>query len=216
MNYIEIYNANKTIGDKQILKNISLTVEPGKIYGFVGGNGSGKTMLFRAISGLITLDSGTITIGGKVLGQGISFPENLGLVIENIGLWPYLSGQKNLLMLARIKNIIGMDEIKASISRVGLNPDEKKSYGKYSLGMKQRLLIAQALMEKPDLLILDEPTNSLDADGVELIRSILLEEKQRGATILLASHNAEDISSLCDVIYRVRAGEVTMDGGAAV
>jgi ABC-2 type transport system ATP-binding protein len=215
MAYIEIDGACKEAKGRKLLDNVTLAIDKGLIYGFVGVNGSGKTMLFRAISGLISLDSGTIAVDGKVLGKEISFPENLGLIIENVGLWPYMSGVKNLEMLAKVRNVIGAEEIKNAISRVGLDPGEKKSYRKYSLGQKQRLLIAQALMEKPELLVLDEPTNALDKDGVELIRSILLEEKRRGATILLASHNSEDISGLCDEVFQVRAGQVSKSGGVA-
>lgn len=208
MGYLEVTNLSKNIGQNEILKNINLNLEKGTIYGFFGMNGSGKTMLFRALCGLIKPTSGTITINNKVLHRDISFPESIGVIIESPGFWDHYTGFENLKVLSSIKNIIGDEDIRKSIKRVGLDPDDRRIYKKYSLGMKQRLAIAQAIMERPDIIILDEPTNSLDENGVQLVREILLEEKKRGALILIASHNKDDIDILSDVKYKVDNGSV--------
>lgn len=206
--YIQIENLTKQIDEETVLNHISLEIPKQSITGFVGRNGSGKTMLFRAVSGLITPTEGRIFVDGKELGKDISYPPSMGLMIENIGLWSYMSGFECLQMLAEIKNEIGKEEILRTLERVGLNPNSKKRVGKYSLGMRQRLVIAQAIMEKPALLILDEPTNSLDEDGVELLHKILLEERERGATILMASHDKAEIEALCDTTYKMASGKV--------
>jgi len=205
---VEIYHLTKIIKGKTILDDITLELERGKIYGFFGRNASGKTMLFRAICGLIKPTRGEVRVFGKRIGVDVSFPESLGLIIENVGFWEQWTGFQNLKFLASIKNIITDEDIRAAIRRVGLDPDDKRIYGKYSLGMKQRLGIAQAIMEKPQLIVLDEPTNSLDEEGVGLVRNILLEEKERGATILIASHIKEDIDLLCDEKFKVEAGRI--------
>lgn len=208
MGYLEVTNLSKNIGQNEILKNINLNLEKGTIYGFFGRNGSGKTMLFRALCGLIKPTSGTITINNKVLHRDISFPESIGVIIESPGFWDHYTGFENLKVLSSIKNIIGDEDIRKSLKRVGLDPDDRRIYKKYSLGMKQRLAIAQAIMERPDIIILDEPTNSLDENGVQLVREILIEEKNRGALILIASHNKDDIDILSDVKYKVDDGSV--------
>lgn len=208
MGYLEVTNLSKNIGQNKILKNINLNLEKGTIYGFFGRNGSGKTMLFRALCGLIKPTSGTITIDNKVLHRDISFPESIGVIIESPGFWDHYTGFENLKVLSSIKDIIGDEDIRKSIKRVGLDPDDRRIYKKYSLGMKQRLAIAQAIMERPDIIILDEPTNSLDENGVQLVREILIEEKKRGALILIASHNKDDIDILSDVKYKVDDGSV--------
>ena len=208
MIYLEARQLTKVLKGNTVLDDVSFTLETSRIYGFVGRNGAGKTMLFRAVSGLIHPTFGKVMVNGKHLGRDISFPESIGLVIENIGLLPEFTGLKNLRMLAKIKNTITEEQIRAAIARVGLDPDDKRPVRKYSLGMKQRIILAQALMESPELLVLDEPTNALDQDGVELIRAILLEEKARGATILIASHSREDIELLCDTIFRMDAGRI--------
>ncbi|MGF7400439.1 ATP-binding cassette domain-containing protein [Thermoanaerobacterium thermosaccharolyticum] len=208
MGYLEVSNLSKNIGQNEILKNINLNLEKGTIYGFFGRNGSGKTMLFRALCGLIKPTSGTITINNKVLHRDISFPESIGVIIESPGFWDHYTGFENLKVLSSIKNIIGDEDIRKSIKRVGLDPDDRRIYKKYSLGMKQRLAIAQAIMERPDIIILDEPTNSLDENGVQLVREILIGEKKRGALILIASHNKDDIDILSDVKYKVDDGSV--------
>ncbi|MBR1385155.1 MAG: ATP-binding cassette domain-containing protein [Ruminococcus sp.] len=209
MNRIELQNISKTIKGNEVLKNISLQFESGSIYGFVGRNGSGKTMLFRMIAGLIRPTAGTVKYNGKALGAELDIIPRLGLVIENVGLYPEFTGLENLRLLAGINSLIGEEEIRAAIARMGLDPDDRRRVRKYSLGMKQRIVLAQAIMEHPDVLILDEPTNALDEEGVSMIRAVIREEKERGALVLIASHNKEDISSLCDKIYLMRSGVCT-------
>ena len=199
----------KTIKEKTILSDINLTLESGVVYGFVGRNGSGKTMLFRALSGLMKPDAGEVRYGERVLHRDFSVLPGLGMVLENVGLYPELTGYKNLELLSRINKKIGEEEIRDAIRRVGLDPADKRPYRKYSLGMKQRIVIAQAIMEKPDVLMLDEPTNSLDEGGVEEIRKIVKQEKERGAIVLLSSHNREDISLLADEVYQMEGGRLT-------
>ncbi len=199
-------NISKTIDKKEILKNISINLESGYIYGFVGRNGSGKTMLFRALSGLMTITSGKIFLDDKELHKDMRVLDNIGIVIENAGLYPELTGFENLKLLAKLNNKIDDEQIKSTISRVGLDPNDKRTFKKYSLGMKQRIVIAQAIMEKPDILMLDEPTNALDEEGVELIRKIIKEEKERGAMVLIASHNKEDIEILADKVFLINDG----------
>lgn len=201
-------NIVKTIKKKIILDNISLELESGNIYGFVGRNGCGKTMLFRALSGLMHIDSGRIRIDGKVLHKDINVPPSIGLIIENAGLYNEFSGFKNLKLLADINKKISDIEITKAISEVGLDPNDKRPVRKYSLGMKQRLIIAQAIMESPDIIMLDEPTNALDERGVKLIRDIILREKERGALVLIASHNKEDIEILADRVYYMDGGKI--------
>ena len=201
-------NIVKTIKKRTILDNICLNLESGNIYGFVGRNGCGKTMLFRALSGLMHIDSGRITIDGKVLHKDINVPPSIGLIIENAGLYNEFSGFKNLKLLADINKIISDTEISKAISDVGLDPNDKRPVRKYSLGMKQRLIIAQAIMESPDIIMLDEPTNALDERGVKLIRDIILREKERGALVLIASHNKEDIEILADRVYYMDGGKI--------
>lgn len=206
MSILEVNGLNKKIKGNVILNNINLSVESGNVYGFVGRNGSGKTMLFRAIAGLIKGDSGYIDYDGKRLHKDIHMLPNLGVIIENIGLYPEFTGKRNLKFLADINKKISDEEIDAAITRVGLDCNDKRKVKKYSLGMKQRIVIAQAIMEKPEILLLDEPTNALDKDGVKLMRKIILEEKERGAIVLIASHNQEDINRLCDKVYYIEAG----------
>lgn len=206
MNTIDLENVSKTIKNSEVLKDISLHFESGNIYGFIGRNGSGKTMLFRTVSGLIRPTSGSVKYNGKVLGSQLDIIPRLGLVIENVGLYPEFTGLQNLKMLAKINSLVGESEIREAIMRVGLDPNDRRTVRKYSLGMRQRIVLAQAIMERPDVLILDEPTNALDEDGVEQIRELIREEKERGALVLIASHNREDISCLCDKIYSMRAG----------
>lgn len=203
-----VNSINKSIRGKVILSDVSLRLKSGNIYGFVGRNGSGKTMLFRALSGLMRVDSGSILLDGKTLHKDFSVLPSLGIILENAGLYPELTGVDNLLYLAGLTKRIGREEVVHAISRVGLDPEDKRTYKKYSLGMKQRLVIAQAIMEKPDVIMLDEPTNALDDSGMEEIRKVILEEKERGALILVASHNREDIRILADELYRVENGRV--------
>lgn len=195
---IEVKNVYKSFGKEQVLKNISLSIPPGSIYGVVGNNGSGKTVLMKCICGFMKCDRGTIWVNGKQIGKEIDFPDHLGVIIETPGFIPNLSGYKNLKILASLKGRIGKQEIRETLHKVGLNPDMKKPVTKYSLGMRQRLGIAQAIMENPKVLVLDEPFNGLDRHGVVEMRMLLKELKAEGKAILLASHNAQDIEELCD------------------
>lgn len=206
-------NISKVIRNKIILNDISLNLKQGTVYGFVGRNGSGKTMLFRALSGLMKVSSGSIYWNEKELHRDFAVLPSLGMILENVGLYPDLTGIENLQYLSQLKKQIGLQEIQSSLVRVGLDPDDKRVYKKYSLGMKQRLAIAQAIMESPDVIMLDEPTNGLDEDGVDLIRKLILEEKQRGALILLASHNKDDIRLLADYLYRIEDGVISEQEG---
>lgn len=206
MSEIIIENLSKTIKNNKILDNVNLTFESGHVYGLVGRNGSGKTMLLRAICGLIFPDSGKVIIDGKQLHKDISFPESCGIIIENTDLLPNFSAFDNLKMLLEIKNTANDNMIKSAIKSVGLDPDSKKKVKTFSLGMKQRLSIAQTLFEDPDILLLDEPTNALDEDGVNDVRRILLEQKKKNKLIIIASHNKEDISLLSDTVISVSNG----------
>ena len=201
-------HVSKTIKNAQILRDINLELSGGTVYGFTGRNGSGKTMLFRALSGLMRLTEGTVTLDGKTLGKDFSVLPSLGIVLENVGLFANMTGKENLKYLAGLTGRVGDKEITHALERVGLDPEDKRTYRKYSLGMKQRLAIAQAIMESPDVIMLDEPTNGLDDGGVELIRKLIMEEKQRGAIVLLASHNRDDIRQLADKLYHIESGEL--------
>lgn len=209
MSVVEIEHYTKKLKGKVILSNITLSLEAGGTYGFYGHNGSGKSMLFRAIAGLIHPTEGSVKVFGKKIGEDVSFSESMGLIIESVGFWPYYTGFENLKILASIKHTVSDDEIRQAIVRVGLDPDDKRTYGKYSLGMKQRLGIAQAVMEKPNLILLDEPTNALDEDGVKQVRIIIQEEAKRGACILIASHNREDLALLCSRFFKMDDGRLT-------
>lgn len=206
---IYVQNITKIYGQQTVLKNVSLTCAEGKIYGLIGRNGSGKTVLLKCICGLIQPTSGEVSVWGKRIGRDVDFPDNIGFIIETPGFLPHESGLSNLKHLASIQRKIGLREIRESMELVGLDPDLKKAVGKYSMGMRQRLGIAQAIMEKPKLLILDEPMNGLDNQGVGHIRSVLLSLKEKGVTIVLASHFKEDISYLCDEVYQMDAGVLT-------
>jgi len=199
-------NVNKTIDKKIILNDVSLKLRSGMIYGFVGRNGSGKTMLFRALSGLMSIDSGTVSLDGKVLHKDFDVLPDLGIMIENAGLYPQLSGFDNLKRLSSIRKKAADDTIREYIRTVGLDPDDKRPFRKYSLGMKQRLVFAQAIFEDQKILMLDEPTNAMDDSGVQMVRDILLERK-KDSIILIASHNHEDIDLLADEKYRVSNGQ---------
>ena len=205
---IEISHLTKKFKEAVVLDDISMTLEDAKIYGFVGRNGSGKTMLMKHILGFIRPTSGTVCIDGKQIGRDIDIPQNVGAIIENPGFLPEYSGFKNLKLLAGIRRKVSVQEIRRSIELVGLDPDDKKHVGKYSLGMRQRLGLAQALMEDPEILLLDEPMNGLDDQGVEEIRQILLKQKEAGKLVVIASHNKEDIGLLCDAIFRFDHGKL--------
>lgn len=205
---IQLQNVTKRIKENTVLDNVSYTFKSGFVYGLYGQNGSGKTMLLRAISGLINLDSGSIFIDGEKLHDKIEFPPETGIVIENMELLPECSAKRNLQMLAKIKNIADEKDIIFSLERVGLDPDSDKKVKKFSLGMKQRLNIAQAIFENQKIILLDEPTNALDEDAVQLIYKIIREEKSRGATIIVATHHKEDLKEVCDVILKIVGGKI--------
>ena len=205
---IKVDKIIKKFGSDIALSNVSIEFERGKIYGIIGRNGAGKTVLFKTMIGFLKPTSGRVIVDGKEIGKDTDFADNIGIIIETPGFLSSYSGYKNLEYLASIKNMIGEKEIKESMERVGLDPNSKKKVGKYSLGMRQRLGIAQAIMENPDILILDEPMNGLDNQGVEDVREILLNLKDEGKSIILASHNKEDIEVLCDEVYEMDHGKL--------
>lgn len=209
MAQIEIKNVTKIIKHNTVIDNVSLTVNSGKITGLKGVNGSGKTMLMRLVSGLILPTSGEIIIDGETLGKDITFPRSIGTLIENPAFLDNYSGFQNLKLLASIQGKISDEEIREAIIDVELNPDDKKKFRKYSLGMKQRLGIAAAVMEHPDIIILDEPTNALDSDGVQMVKRILQKEKERGALILISCHDLDILKELSDVIYLMNVGRLS-------
>lgn len=206
--YLEVKGISKYFGKTCVLNNINLEMETGHIYGFWGRNGSGKTMLMRIISGLVFPSDGAIIIGGEQLGKDISFPRSIGALIENPGFIPGYSGFKNLKILASIRNKISDADIREVMLHMGLDPDDRKKAKKYSLGMKQKLGIAAALMEKPDLILLDEPTNALDENSTKILKEILLEHKRRGALLIVACHIREELEYLSDEIICLNEGHV--------
>lgn len=208
---LKIVNVKKVINKKVILDSIDLKLQGGRIYGIRGKNGSGKTMLFRMISGLIFPTEGKVIIDGKELGKDISFPDSIGALIENPGYIPDYSGFKNLKLIAGIKNIVGDEKIKDMMRSLGLDPESKKKVKKYSLGMKQKLGLAMALMEDPDLILLDEPMNGLDEGTVKVVYDILEKHKERGALIMIASHDKEDLDMLSDEIYVMKEGRLFLE-----
>ena len=207
---ISVQNVSKDFGQERVLNSVSRDVEKGKIHGIVGNNGRGRTVLRKCICGFLISTEGTVTVNGKRVGRDVDFPPDLGLIIETPGFLPNLSGAKNLEILASLNKKIGLAEIADSIRRVGLDPLMKKPVGKYSLGMRQRLGIAQAIMEDPALLNLDEPLNGLDKHGVREMRDLIKGLKADGKTILLASHNQGDIDELCDTVCEMDAGVMTI------
>lgn len=209
-NAIEIKKLKMTFGKDEVLKGITHSFEKGKVHGIVGNNGSGKTVMMKCICGFLKPTSGTVTVNGKVIGRQEDFPKSLGLIIETLGFLPHLSGFRNLSILASVNKRIDKKRIKETIRLVGLDPDMKKPVGKYSLGMRQRLGIAQAIMEDPELLILDEPMNGLDKNGVQEIRELLKGLVGKGKTIILSSHNPADIDALCDTVCEMDGGVLTV------
>ncbi len=207
--YIKLEKVSKKFKQHTVLKPLTISFEKGMIHGIIGRNGSGKTVMLKLICGLLLPTSGTVTVNGKVIGRDVDFPQNIGIIIETTGFIPYLSAKQNLMNLAAIRKVAGKNEVDDVLETVGLEYVGKKKVGKFSLGMKQRLAIAQAIMEEPELIILDEPMNGLDKRGVEDIRQLLLDLKEKGTTILLASHNMEDIRYLCDKVYEMDAGVLT-------
>ncbi len=210
MSYIEIQNITKRFDDQIVLKNVTMNLEAGKIHGIVGNNGSGKTVLMKCVCGFLQPDEGFVKVDGKTVGVDMDFPEDMGLIIETPGFLPQLSGKKNLKRLAQMKKKANEAQIEEAMRRVELDPNLKRPVGKYSLGMRQRLGIAQAIMEDPALLILDEPFNGLDKNMTAKIRELLLSLKKEGKTILLASHQQADIDLLCDTVWEADAGTVSL------
>ncbi len=207
MEQIILENVSKVIKNAEVLHDINLSFEKGKIYGLKGYNGSGKTMLLRMIAGLIQPTEGTVRVDDKILHKDIDFPQDMGVLIENPNFWNNYTGKEVLYSLAVINKKIGIQEIDKALKRVNLEPDDKRTIRKYSLGMKKRLGIAQAIMEEPQVLLLDEPSNALDKKGVEMVRTIIQEEKKRGALIILASHQQEDLE-ICDSIIEIEDGRI--------
>lgn len=205
---IAVKDGQKSFGEHRVFDKVNLTINKGSIVGIVGRNGSGKTVLFKSILGLLMLDKGEIIVRGQVIGRDIGIVDNVGTIIESPGFLPNFTGFENLWLLASIKNILNKEDVKEVIDKVGLDPESKKKVSQYSMGMRQRLGLAQAIMENPDILILDEPMSGLDSEGVESIRNLLLTLKNQGKTIILASHSSEDIEILCDDVYRMQDGQL--------
>ncbi len=208
MEMIRVENVNLKIEKNTILNSVTMQVNKGEIVALIGRNGSGKTMLMKCICGFVKTTSGSIFVNKKKVGKEIDFPERMGVIIETPGFISQYSGMKNLWLLAKLNSTLTKNEIAKTMELVGLNPKLKRHVGKYSLGMRQRLGIAQAIMENPDILILDEPMNGLDYQGVEDVRKLLLNLKEQGKTILIASHNTEDIAVLCDHVWEMKSGEI--------
>ncbi len=211
MAYIEVQHISKILKKQKVLDDICLEMDKGKIYGFVGRNGSGKSVLMKIICGLLYADEGVIRVNGRQIGKDIDFPENTGALIEQCSFIPYMNGYKNLKVLAQINKKIDTQMIKDMMKIMGLNPDSKKWVYGYSLGMKQRLALTQAFMEDPELLILDEPMNSLDKEAVTLVRKLLIDKKKEGKAIVISSHYKEDIDSLCDKVFLIEEGKINYD-----
>ena len=209
MRIIQLEQATKRFNEHIVLNNITVSFKQGLIHGIIGRNGSGKTMLLKVICGFVPLTSGKIFVNNVQLGKGTDVPSDVGIIIETPGFLPNYSAFQNLKLLAKIKNKVSIDRIQEVMCLVGLDPDNKKHVSKLSMGMRQRLGIAQAIMENPSLLILDEPFNGLDANGIEDMRNLLLDQKERGKTILMASHSSEDIKCLCDNVIRMEQGRIT-------
>jgi len=210
---IEVKNLSKSFRSEIAVNDVTITFCSGAIHGLVGPNGSGKTVFMKLICGLLTPTNGTVTVNNKVIGKDVDFPPSLGIMIETPGFIPYLSGYRNLKNLADIRKEIGTADIEAAMEKVGLDAHARKRVSAYSLGMRQRLGIAQAIMEDPALLVLDEPMNGLDSQSVKLVRVLLLELRDAGKTILLASHHAEDIQELCDTVCSMDRGRLKIERG---
>ena len=208
MSEIKIEDLSKQIKGALILDKVSITLASGKIYGLRGKNGSGKTMLMRAMAGLLIPDSGSVIINGKTLHKDISFPESIGILIENPSFLPQYTGFKNLKLLAGLTGGISDEDIKTALDRVGLDPEDKRTYRKYSLGMKQKLGIANAIMGEPDIIILDEPINALDEESVKKIKKVLLEIRDKDKLIIIACHDREELEYLSDIIYEIKDGSI--------
>ncbi len=209
-NIITVKNLSKTFGDETVVKNVNRNFEKGLIHGIVGNNGSGKTVLMKCICGFLLPTTGEVFVDGKHIGKDVDFPKDIGIIIETPGFLPNITGIKNLEILASLNKKIKLEEIANAIRKVGLDPNLKKTVSKYSLGMRQRLGIAQAIMENPNLLILDEPFNGLDKHAVLKMRELIKDLKRSGKTIILASHNQSDIDELCDTVCEMDAGVMSV------
>lgn len=205
---IEVKNVTKRFGETVAVDKVTVGLEKGKIHGIVGRNGSGKTVLFKCICGLLPVTEGEITVLNQTVGDGKRVPQGIGAIIESPGFIRNCSGYRNLKYLMELSGKADRERIRQVIAQVGLDPDSKKHVGKYSMGMRQRLGIAQAIMENPELLILDEPMNGLDKSGVDEMRDLFLRLKEQGKTILIASHNPEDVRLLCDTLHEMDAGSI--------
>lgn len=210
---IKVKHVSKVFKGQKVLEDVNLEVAKGNICGIVGRNGSGKTVLFKCICGFMRPTEGTILVEGKKVGKGNDIPENIGIIIESPGFLPHFSGYKNLRLLASMDGNSDEERIREVIKKVGLDPESKKKVSKYSMGMRQRLGIAQAIMGRPSILILDEPMNGLDNSGVKEMRRLLLDLKAEGCTLLIASHNQEDIRILCDEVYYMDRGRLCAELG---
>lgn len=205
---VKLENVTKVIKRQTVLNGINLDLTEGKVYGFVGRNASGKTMLFRVICGLVYPTSGRVVVFDKEIFKNGFFPQGIGAMLEQPGFLPQYSGKKNLKLLASIRKLATEEQIESCMKKLGLDPDLRKPVRAYSMGMKQRLGIAQAIMENPKLLVLDEPTNSLDSEGVTIFRNLIMDFREEGKTILLTSHNMQEIEALCDAIFHIDNGSI--------
>ena len=206
--YIQLTNISKSFGKQTVLQPLTMGFEEGMIHGIIGRNGSGKTVLMKMILGILQPTTGTVIVGDKRIGKDVDFPESAGAIIETIEFIPYMSAYQNLADIAAMRGNLSKTQIKEVLEMVGLGNVGRKHVSKFSMGMRQRLAIAQAVMESPKLLILDEPMNGMDEKGVEEMRQLILARKAAGTTIILSSHNIEDIRILCDQVYRIDAGVV--------
>lgn len=206
MDYIKLKNVEKRIKGSEVLKQVNLTVEEGEIVGLMGINGSGKSMILRAIAGLIHVE-GTIEIAGKQMESG-QFPEEIGVLIEMPAFLPEFTGKKNLQLLAMLQEGVSNEDIDVAMRSVGLNPEDKRHYKKYSLGMRERLGIAQAILKKPKLILLDEPTNGIDEDGIKILKKLLLDLKEQGSTIIVASHDKDFLEAVATKYYEMKEGRL--------
>jgi len=206
---ISVQGVSKTFGDTEVLHAVWRDFEAGKIHGIVGNNGSGKTVLMKCICGFLPPTTGKVLVQGRQVGRDMDFPDDTGIIIETPGFLPNLTGMKNLELLASLRRRIDREAIRENIVRVGLDPDITKPVSKYSLGMRQRLGIAQAIMENPSILILDEPLNGLDKNGVAHMRQLIRQLREQGKTIILARHNHMDIDELCDTVCEMESGILT-------
>ena len=206
--YIQLTNISKTFGKQTVLQPLTMGFEEGMIHGIIGRNGSGKTVLMKMILGILQPTTGTVIVGDKRIGKDVDFPESAGAIIETIEFIPYMSAYQNLADIAAMRGNLSKTQIKEVLEMVGLGNVGREHVSKFSMGMRQRLAIAQAVMESPKLLILDEPMNGMDEKGVEEMRRLILARKAAGTTIILSSHNIEDIRILCDQVYRIDAGVV--------